>query len=83
VLLGTIFTIFSLTRAIRKKGKTTPADDAARVMVGMLAVLVYVLMRGIPYLLPVWCMNMAILFYRHQKDIKAILVNQGSKRSAR
>jgi len=83
VLLGTIFTIFSLTRAIRKKGKTTPADDAARVMVGMLAVLVYVLMRGIPYLLPVWCMNMAILFYRHQKDIKAILVNQGSKRNAR
>ncbi len=52
-------------------------------MVGMLAVLVNVLMRGISLLLPVWCMIMAILFYRHQKDIKAILVNQGSKRSAR
>jgi acyl-phosphate glycerol 3-phosphate acyltransferase len=83
VLLGTIFTIFSLSRAIGKKGKTTPAEDAARVVIGMLAVLVYVLLRGIPYLLPVWVMNMAILFYRHLEDIKAILVNNASKRNVR
>lgn len=83
VLLGTIFTIFSLSRAIGKKGKTTPAEDAARVVVGMLAVLVYVLLRGIPYLLPVWIMNMAILIYRHLADMKALLVNHASKRNGR
>ncbi len=72
VLIGTIFTLFSVSRAISKKGKTTPEEDAARVFIGMFSVLIYALFRGSPYLIIVWLINFGVILLKHFSEAKKL-----------
>lgn len=81
MLMGTIFTIFSIF-----KPKTTQYEDAIRYMLGLLALLVYVIAKSIyikdGYLLLLYTGNFAIVFYKHKEDLKKALLKTATNSSS-
>jgi len=73
MLMGTIFTIFSIV-----KPKTTQYEDAVRYMLGLMALLVYVIAKSIyikdGYLLLLYAGNFAIALYKHKEDLKKAFI---------
>lgn len=75
VLLGTIFTIFSLT-----KPRSNRYNDAVRYMLGLFALFVYVLLKSIfakeRNLLLLFGGTFLIAIYKHRKELKKLLFNK-------
>ncbi|HAA85535.1 MAG TPA: hypothetical protein DCE14_04185 [Kosmotogaceae bacterium] len=81
VILGSIFTAFTVLRIVRRKGPTTPEEDAARVIAGIVALGVYAVLRGGPVLWKVWIMNLVILVYTHRKEIGELILSLSTGRN--
>ncbi|MEN6516223.1 MAG: glycerol-3-phosphate acyltransferase [Fervidobacterium sp.] len=73
MLMGTIFTIFSIV-----KPKTNQYEDAVRYILGLMALLVYVIVKSIyikdGYLLLLYAGNFTIALYKHKEDLKRAYV---------
>lgn len=70
-LIGSVFTAFSIYNKIVGKRKTTPEEDALRVLFGFLVLLIYVLFKvleGKYELLLLYVGNFAIVTYKHRKE---------------
>ena len=74
VILGSIFTVFTVVRRVRGKGPTTPEEDAARVIAGIAALGVYAVLIDWPVLWRVWIMNLVILVYAHRKEVRRLIL---------
>ncbi|MEN3042796.1 MAG: glycerol-3-phosphate acyltransferase [Fervidobacterium sp.] len=75
-LLGAVFTIFSIINKLKGKQKTTPEEDALRVFVGFLVLFIYTMWRvlsGRFQLLVLYFGNLAIVVYKHKKEIKKLI----------
>ena len=71
VLMGGTFALFSLVGLLRRQ-ESTPERDVWRVSWGMAAALPYLLWLGDLSLLLFWVFSGAILFVKHQKEIKVL-----------
>ncbi|ODN29963.1 hypothetical protein A4H02_08010 [Fervidobacterium thailandense] len=70
-LIGAIFTVFSVYNKFIGKSKTTPEEDALRVLYGFLALFLYVVFKlweGRYELLILYIGNFAIILYKHRKE---------------
>lgn len=75
ILLGTVFTLFSLWNKIKGKGKTTPEEDTLRVLIGFLVLFFYVVWRvfqGRFELLILYAGNLGIILYKNRLEIKKL-----------
>lgn len=65
VVLGVSFTVFSLFRR-----NTSPEDDSARAILGMLVLLAYLLIRrfSLP-LIVIWLVNFAVIAFKHKVEL--------------
>ncbi|WP_228378915.1 glycerol-3-phosphate acyltransferase [Thermotoga maritima] len=76
MVLGTVFTIFSILHRLRGKNKTTPEEDAFRVMIGFAALLIYTMWKvfnGMPELAILYFGNFLIVFYKHRLELRRYL----------
>lgn len=72
IIMGGFFTLFSLYRYLQKKGSAAPEEDAVRVLLGMLAVLLYIIWIADWVLLILWMIIAGILSYTHKKEIAVL-----------
>ncbi|MGB9614473.1 MAG: glycerol-3-phosphate acyltransferase [Fervidobacterium sp.] len=72
MLLGTVFTIFSIYNKLRRIKETTPEDDAVRVLFGFAVLFVYTLWKafnGRLELLILYFGNLAVVLYKHKREL--------------
>lgn len=84
VLLGTVFTSFSIWNKFAGNSKTTPEKDALRVFFGFFALFIYTIWRlfqGRLELLILYVGNLAIIIYKHRYEIKKLMMKTVQKRS--
>jgi acyl-phosphate glycerol 3-phosphate acyltransferase len=76
-LLGTVYLLFSIWNKITNKPRTTPVEDALRVFLGFLVLLVYVVFkiwRGQNYeLLVLYIGNLSIILIKHKKELLKLI----------
>lgn len=75
-LLGAVFTIFSIINKLKGKQKTTPEEDALRVLVGFLVLFIYTMWKvlsGRFELLVLYLGNLAIIVFKHKTEMKKFI----------
>lgn len=85
-LLGVVFTIFSIYRKISRKEPTTPEEDALRVFLGYLVLLIYVVWKvsqGALELIILYFGNVLVILYKHKNELFNLLNQYRTKRSER
>ncbi|PHJ14475.1 membrane protein, partial [Fervidobacterium sp. SC_NGM5_G05] len=73
MLLGCVFTIFSIFNRIKGKKKTNPEKDAFRVLLGFVALLFYTIWKafnGMPELVVLYVGNAIVVFYKHRVELR-------------
>ncbi|KAF2960938.1 glycerol-3-phosphate acyltransferase [Fervidobacterium sp. 2310opik-2] len=73
ILLGGVFTIFSIFNKIKGKKKTTPEEDAFRVLLGFIALLFYTIWKafnGMPELVLLYVGNAIVVLYKHRVELR-------------
>lgn len=73
MLLGGVFTIFSIFNKIKGKKKTTPEEDAFRVLLGFIALFFYTIWKafnGMPELVLLYAGNAIVVFYKHRVELR-------------
>ncbi|MFW6122126.1 MAG: glycerol-3-phosphate acyltransferase, partial [Petrotogales bacterium] len=76
-LLGTIYVLFSIWNKMKNKTDTTPEEDALRVLLGFLALSVYVIFKiwqGQHYeLLILFIGNLSIILFKHKRELLKLI----------
>ncbi|MFN6991279.1 MAG: glycerol-3-phosphate acyltransferase [Fervidobacterium sp.] len=79
VVLGTIFSLFSIYNKLKGVKKTTPESDALRVLIGFFVLLIYTIWRvfqGRLELLILYFGNLAIVTYKHRIELRRIFLSK-------
>ncbi|TYB96684.1 MAG: glycerol-3-phosphate acyltransferase [Kosmotoga sp.] len=72
-LLGAVYVVFTIWNKMKNKTDTTPEEDALRVLLGFLALLIYVafkIFQGQHYeLLILFFGNLSIILFKHKREL--------------